>query len=96
MTANQFYKFLKGRKPEMIEPGLLGSFKIYFDTGEYVTVDSDRDGMVFRHQGEEVCNPSKLINELDLVIPDYMPGLIKKYGNVDYLITRGILGKTKP
>ena len=35
-----------------------------------------------------------IFNELNFVIPDYIPGLIAKYGNESYMLAMEILGNT--
>jgi len=37
---------------------------------------------------------SAIFNELNFVIPDYIPGLISKYGNSQYMLAMEILGNT--
>src|ERR1700749_4826962 len=35
-----------------------------------------------------------IFNELNFVIPDYIPGLIAKYGNSSYMLAMEILGRS--
>jgi len=95
MTSKEFGVFCKTHKAEILCPTDFG-VRVYFSTGEYVSIGSDYDGATFTHQFEECLGGSMgIFNDLNSLMPQIYNKMVEKYGNNIFLLTQEILGGFK-
>jgi hypothetical protein len=94
MTPKQFAKFCNKTQVKLVELDDNG-FVFYFETGEYIRLYANIDGLQIVHQGEDVMNePMTMITQLELLkSPSYIDRLIERYGDGSFLRAENFLGK---
>jgi len=81
MTQLQFDEFNKLHKPTSIEESSEFGMVINFDNGEYVRLSVGYDGIMYRHQSEDMPTDStKLMKDLQDRSPNFIENMMKKYG----------------
>lgn len=80
MTEKKFNEFILVNKVLRIEPHDIDGFDIYFENGEYISVGSGYDGMLYTHCSELKLDTKQLIKDLSDAQPNFIENMIKKYG----------------